>query len=366
MAKNSSKKPLNKKQKRQIKLILLKILLIFLIVLCTAVIGVVIVFHHYYSKMNIDKGNIDMVTTEFVEEDIDPNATDSDADLILSVDEQLKQNLEDSSTELMFSDNVYNILLIGNDSRDKNTLGRSDSMIIVSINKSTKEIILTSIMRDSYVYIPGHWNTRINAAYALGGPDLLIETIETNFKVKIDSYVAVNFFSFMDAVDAVGGVEIEVSNAEANVLNTYIAELNYLEGLPEGTDMLYGGGTYKLNGKQALAYSRIRYVGNADFDRTGRQREVLEKMMNSMRTASLSELNNVLNVVLPQVTTDISEGEMFTLLLDTTTTYKDYAIKQYRVPYDGTYQNLTIDGAAVLGLDLMTNINYLHRDIYGD
>ena len=358
------KKP---RTKKSVGRTILKVVIVLLIILCIAAIAVVIIFHHFYSKMQFDDGNLNYVTTEYVpDDDVDPNATDSDAEVILTVEEQLRLNMEDNSTPLMFSEDVYNILLIGNDSRDKNTLGRSDSMIIVSINKKTEEIVLTSIMRDSYVYIPGYGNSRINAAYAYGGADLLIDTIETNFKIKIDNYVAVNFFSFMDAVDAVGGVEITVSDAEVRVLNNYVTELNRLEGLPEDTDKLPCGGTYVLNGKQALGYSRIRYVGNADYERTERQRRVLELMFDKMKNCSLTEITDVLDVVLPEVTTDITEGEMFSLILGMTTDYKDYEVQQYRVPYDGTIQNLTINGAMVLGIDLQVNINNMRRDIYGE
>ena len=357
------------KPERKIKVwkTVLIVLIVILILLILAFIAVRVVFHHYYGKLNYDDGNMKMVTTETVpDEDINPDATDSDAEQIADVEEQIRRNMEDKSTPLMFSEDVYNILLIGQDSRDKNTLGRSDSMIIVSINRRAEEIIMTSIMRDSYVYIPDCGYSRINAAYAYGGPDLLIDTIESNFKIQIDSYVAVNFYSFIDVVDAVGGVEITVRDEEVKYLNNGVVEMNRLEGVPENTDKLEQGGTYILNGKQALGYARIRYVGNADYERTERQRRVLSQVFENMKDCSLSELNDILNTILPEVTTDIEEGEMFSLLLDTTAKYKDYDLKQYRVPYDGTIQDLTINGAMVLGIDLPQNIANMRRNIYGE
>lgn len=360
-------KDMDKQKKKKVWRVILNGLIVILVLLIIALLAVRIVFHYFYGKLNYDDGNMEMVTTETMpDEDINPEATDSDAEQIADVEEQIRQNMENKSIPLMFSEDVYNILLVGQDSRDKNTLGRSDSMIIVSINRRTEEIIMTSIMRDSYVYIPDCGYSRINAAYAYGGPNLLIDTIESNFKIQIDAYVAVNFYSFMDVVDAVGGVEITVSDAEVKVLNNYVQELNKLEGLPEDTDKLSRGGTYRLNGKQALGYSRIRYVGNADYERTERQRRVLSEVFKNMKDCSLSELNDVLNIVLPELTTDIAEGEMFSLLLDTTTKYKNYDLKQYRVPYDGTIQNLTINGAMVLGIDLPENIANMRRDIYGE
>lgn len=347
-------------------IIVLRIFLILAIVVVIAILAIVIVFHHYYGKLQYDDGKQTYATTEYEEEDADPTASDSDAEAIETVKDQVMQNLEDKSTPVKFSDDVYNILLIGNDSRDKNTLGRSDSMILVSINEQTKQIVMTSIMRDSYVYIPNVGTTRINAAYAYGGPELLMETVESNFKINIDKYVGVNFFSFMKVVDSVGGVEITVSDAEVNVLNNYIRELNKLEGLPEDTDKLTGGGTYVMNGKQALGYSRIRYVGNADYQRTERQRTVLNEIFTKVKDCNLKELQNVLDSVLPEVTTDIKEGEMFTLMLDFARKYKDYDIVQCRVPADGTITDLVINGAMVLGIDLPANIEYMHKSIYGE
>lgn len=362
--KNENVKKASKK-KKDVKKILMIVALSIVGLIFVLVVGAFLLFHHYYKKLNFDDGDVEFKTTEYTPDE-ESLASDSDAELIESADAALRENLENNSTPVMFSDDVYNILLIGQDSRDKYTLGRSDSMIIVSINKKTDEIIMTSIMRDIYTTIPGVGNARINAAYAYGGADLLIDTIQANFKIKIDSYVAVNFYSFMDVVDAVGGVEISVSDAEVRVLNSYVEEINELEGLPKNDGKLDKGGTYVLTGKQALGYSRIRYVGNADYERTERQRRVLEAVINKSKKLSLSKLNDLLEEVLPEVLTDIEEGQMLSLVLNFTTDYKDYDIKQCRVPYDGTYSGLTIDGADVLGIDFQTNINNLRRDIYGE
>lgn len=362
-----------KSSKKKIGKIIGIFLLSVAILAVLVVIAVRVIFHSYYDKLIYDDGkgglDVETMTTEYVlanDPDVDPTATESDAETILTMEEQLRRNLEDKSIPIKFSEDVYNILLIGHDSRDRNYLGNSDSMIIVSINKNTEEIILTSIMRDCYILRPGYGYGRINGAFAMGGPELLIETIEENFKIQIDGYVAVNFYAFMDIVDALGGVEITVKDEEVWVLNYYMDELNKLEGDPADTDKLTTGGTYLLNGKQALGYSRIRYVGNADYERTERQRRVLETVFGKLKDADLVELNDALNVVLPNVITDIKEGEMLSLLLGTTTDYRHYDIKQCRVPYDGTVENLNIGGAAVLGIDIQTNVEYMHRDIYGE
>ncbi len=361
-----------KKKKRVGKLILTVVIVILILAVIVAIAGLLI-FHNYYKKLNYDdgKGSVDIesMTTEYVAEedpDIDPNATETDAEIVLSYEEQLRQNLEDKSTPIKYSDDVYNILLVGHDSRYRDLLGNSDSMIVVSINKRTKEITLTSIMRDIYLYRPDHGYGRINGAFAMGGPDLLIQTIEENFKIDIDCYVAVSFYSFMDVVDAIGGVEITVKDEEIWILNNYVQELNGLLGLPADDGKLNTGGTYLLTGKQALGYSRIRYVGNADYERTERQRRVLNEIFSEVKDSDLVELNNLLNTILPNIITDISEGEMLSLLLNFSTDYKDYDIKQARVPYDGTFTPMNVGGAAVLGIDIQMNIDYMHRDIYGE
>ena len=211
--------------------------------------------------------------------------------------------------------------------------------------------------------IPGHGNNRINAAYAYGGADLLVETVEKNFKIQIDRYASVDFFVFMDIVDQMGGVELEISDEEFLVANAYINELNELLDEPYGTDWLPGGGLHHLNGKQALGYSRIRYVGDADFERTGRQRAVLEQIFNKVKNYNLIELNNLLNIILPEVTTDLTEGETITLALGMNA-YKKYDLKQYRLPYDGTWRDMRIKGMAVLGIDFEENVRNLKRDLY--
>lgn len=329
-------------------------------------------FRHYYGKLDYDDGTIiqEMDPEALIEETDSISESgevlpDSDAEVIAGADEELRQTIEANADTTLASDHVYNVLLVGHDSRSKDSRGRSDSMILVSINEETEEIIMTSIMRDCYVYIPGHGNSRINAAYAYGGGELLMETIETNFAIEIDNYAAINFYSFMEIVDAVGGVEITVSDAEVRVMNDYIKSHNELLGNPSEQDTLAAGGTYILNGSQALGYSRVRYVGNADYERTERQRKVLEALFAKVKDSSLTELNDLLNIVLPNIKTDIDENTMLGLLLNTTTDYKDYEIRQYRVPYDGTQTGIRVNGASVLSIDLDANIANMRRDIYG-
>ena len=339
--------------------------------------------HNYYSKMNIVGGRTEEAENygngsmeeewELIENENslsedklpDEDLPDSTEDEIDALEQSIRINMENQAEELMENKKVFNILLIGCDAREEGGRGRSDSIILISINKESEQLIATSIMRDIYVEIPGHGNNRINAAYAYGGADLLVETVEKNFKIQIDRYASVDFFVFMDIVDQMGGVDLEISDEEFLVANAYINELNVLLDEPYGTDWLPGGGPHHLNGKQALGYSRIRYVGDADFERTKRQRTVLEQIFNKVKDYNLIELNSLLNIILPEITTDLTEGEAITLALEMNA-YRKYDLKQYRLPYDGTWRDMRIKGMSVLGIDFEANIQNLKRDLYAD
>lgn len=352
------------------------------------------IFHSYYSKMAIrpveenytirsdalnDAGDIGDYSSILTDDDLDASEPDSPAEEIRSYEdylaenaaaqeEALKQSLSEDAMELPYdSEDVYNILLIGTDARYTGENSRSDTMIIVSINRETKKVIMTSIMRDIYCTIPGVGNTRINHAHAYGGVSLLLDTIEYNFGIHIDDYVTINFYGFMDAVDAIGGIPMEVSEGEIKWMNFYIDELNTLLGEDADTDRLSGSdvGELLLNGKQALAYSRVRYVGNADFERTSRQRNVLTAMMEKAKSLSLLELNDLMNTVLPCVTTNLTQGEVLSLLLHAGE-YLNYEVVSGRIPIDGSWQSLNVRGMAVLGIDFAANREYWREQVYGE
>lgn len=289
---------------------------------------------------------------------------DSSAEQITSAEEAIRKNMEDNSTAVLSDKNVFNILLIGTDNRVKGESSRSDAMILVSINKKNKTITAASLLRDIYLQIPGKNNNRLNAACAFGGPKLLMDTIEQNFKVSVDRYASVDFYVFMDIIDAVGGVTIEVTREEIPIINDYIAELNKLRGEKEGSDYLTEPGELILNGKQALGYARNRYTGT-DFERTEKQRRVLKEAFQKIKKLNLIQLNNLLNKLLPQVTTNLTEGEIFSMILSLPG-YAGYDIKQCRIPVDNSYQFMRIRGMEVITLDFDKNIKALREQIYPD
>ena len=280
-----------------------------------------------------------------------------------------KMNYQPYTTGYVRGSDVYgekgvtNILLIGTDERRTGDTERSDTMILLTIHPGNQKIIMTSILRDSYVEIPGYGKSRLNAAYQFGGADLLIQTIEQNFKIAVDYYAKVDFYSFVDIVDAVGGVMIDVDEGERNYVNGYLNEINALLGAPEGDGYLTSTGVQLLNGKQALSYARIRYIGT-DFQRTQRQREILQGVIANAKTSGPNAMLSLLDTVLPQIVTDIPEHNM-TMLILKCVFYLGYDIEESRIPMDGTWWNEDANGQEVLGIDFEANIQGIRQVLYG-
>ncbi len=273
----------------------------------------------------------------------------------------------ETAADVVDASGVKNILLIGSDTRNDET-GRSDTMILVSINSKTNKIVQTSFMRDILVSIPGYDNAKLNAAYAYGGAELVMDTIEQNFKIKVDKYVHIDFLSFVGIIDAVGGLELTVNDDEALAMNDPMNEVNDIIGRAHNTGNLSSGGTYHMDGVQSLAYARIRYAGDGDFDRTRRQREVIEKIIGKFEELSLFEKNKALEIILPEITTNISKTEIYFLCLRLPF-IMGYDMAQFRVPYGElgggfwTYGNY--NGESVLEIDFDKN-NALLKSVVVD
>lgn len=241
--------------------------------------------------------------------------------------------------------------------------GRTDSMMIVSVNTKDSTIKLTSLMRDCYVTIPGHSNNKLNAAYSFGGADLLIDTIQENFKIKIDGYAAVNFDSFEQVINLLGGVDIELGSAEANYLNT----TNYISN-PSYRNVRAGWNT--LNGNQALGYSRVRKVAtlggaNNDFGRTLRQRRVLNAIFDKYKSKSLPDMFSIMTQILPLIKTNLSSdkiSQVLTAIID----HGIMTIDNHRIPAEGMYEGGKNECGSVLLLDFDQNIQELYRIIFLD
>lgn len=273
--------------------------------------------------------------------------------------------IESLVEEPLKEEGVTNILLIGNDSRNNDESGRSDAMMLLSISGKTNTIHITSLLRDIYVEIPGHGSNRLNAAYAYGGAELLMETIEANFDIEVNRYMQVNFEAFANLVDAVGGVDLELTNEEVKLVNGYLWEYNILLGRPEGTDYFAEdlSGVIHLNGPQALAYCRNRYIGN-DFGRTERQRKVLSAMIKKAPMA-LTNLDDVIDGVFSNVTTNVTRFECISLASQAGS-FLTHDIIQGSIPLANTYSNATINEMSVLSVDFEANNEYIRTEIYGE
>ncbi len=276
------------------------------------------------------------------------------------------QEAESFADEPWREADVTNILLIGSDSRENVEGSRSDAMILLTISGKTKTIYMTSILRDIYVEIPGHEGNRLNAAYAYGGPELLMETINQNFDIFVSRYVLVNFEAFANLVDAVGGVTLSLTSEELEYVNAYLVEYNMITKRPEGTDYMDTSkeGQVHLNGPQALAYSRNRYIGT-DFGRTERQRKVLSEVLGKLPGALLTNPVQLMDGLLPNLTTNLTMQECFALSFQGGR-FLSWEIKQGSVPAEGTYQPADIRGMSVLQIDFEQNKEYFRNIMYGD
>lgn len=256
---------------------------------------------------------------------------------------------------------VQNIALFGVDSTDGGN-GRSDSTMILTIDREHKKLKITSLMRDSYVSIDGHGNDKLNHAYAFGGPELAIRTINQNFGLNIKDFATVNFSSLPKIIDTLGGVDIDIDSEELKYINDYINDLNRLN--KTNVSSITKTGLQKLNGTQAMAYCRIRYTTGGDYKRTERHREVLEKLFEGIKEVSVAKYPTILNDLMPMVKTSLSTSEI--LGLGTNMVNMGKNLEQDRFPKDSDGKESMINGVYYLQFDKNTTKNKLHQWIFED
>ncbi len=257
---------------------------------------------------------------------------------VTEVAQESATEAESESTELH---GTYNLLLVGLDVRaDANWNGNSDSMILVTVNHDVDKIFLTSFMRDMYAEIPGVGGRKLNNAYAVGGADLLEETLKDNFGVKIDNYCSATFGEAAKIIDLLGGVDLELSDAEIAVADGYLEEVcaSYGEGQTPDGNRFAGAGMQHLNGIQTVAYARIRYVGNNDYERTERQRRVLKALRESVDFTQIGEVTDFIKQVLEITENDIGTLDLLAMLAILPQA-RGYEIEEQRLPYDGLYHS---------------------------
>lgn len=246
------------------------------------------------------------------------------------------------------TEDIKNIALLGIDAIDGQA-GRSDSIVIATIDIIHKKIKLTSIMRDSYVDIPGYGMDKINHAYAFGGPQLSIKTINNNFGLNIENFASVNFSSLPDIIDILDGVNIEITEEELQYINRYIDNINTVTGA--NSSHITSTGVQSLDGVQALAYSRIRYTNGGDYVRTERHRNILNGLFNKIIELPKTSYLSLLNELLPHIKTNMTTREIFELGIDTLTVMRDINLEQKRFPLDGYCEGVYINSIYYLSFD---------------
>lgn len=254
------------------------------------------------------------------------------------------------------TDRVYNVLLLGDDARVNEPRSRSDTMMLVSYNRDTRTLHITSFMRDMFVptTLSGNTWNRINTIYAAGGPGRAINVVNNLFSLDVQRYAIVRFAGVFALVDQLDGLDIEVTKEEAKVINKIFPEY---EPLVEGVN--------HMNGRQVLAYSRMRHVADGDFARTIRQRYVLRVVLDKvLASKSLKDLIALMTFMFENVETNIPLDEIITMGSELFAGGKP-AVKEMRLPVDNAYNFAHFSGSSVLTINFQKNITALHESIYG-
>lgn len=273
-------------------------------------------------------------------------------------------NLSPETTQKEQEDKVTNIALFGVDTgREKNEAAHSDAIMVVSIDRVYKKIKLTSFMRDTYVDIEGHDKNKLNAAFAFGGPELAVKTLNQNFGLDITDYAVLDFVGLSNIIDTLGGVEVEVKEKEIKEINKYMKEVAKIK--KEKATPVEKAGLQLLNGNQATAYARIRKVGEGDFDRAERQKNVLSALFAKIKDQDMSKYPDIAATLLPYVDTSMSAGEIVKTGIG--------VLKQgmgnidwYRFPLYGYCKGEMIKGVWYLTTDLAVTREQIHQFIYED
>lgn len=328
---------------------LLIFLCIFLGIVLAALIGATVFANSFLGQINrVDKEQetLSDEQLEAILSETDPTEEGFEGEILNPEDVVLP---DEDAEVIDKSDNVVNIMLIGQDRRPGEGRQRSDAMILCTINKETKTLVLTSFLRDTYVKIPDvngkrYGKNRLNVPYVVGGMEALDECMLINFGIEIDHNVEVDFSGFEKIVDAVGGVDIDLTQREANKL-----------GLSAGVT--------HLNGAKALEYSRLRKI-DSDFGRTNRQRTVLIAILNKVKTLSINEILTLTDTIFPMITTDMTNGDIVGYVMDFFPLLKDLNVITQSAPTEGEYKGAMVNGMSVLVPDL-EKINARLRETIG-
>ena len=346
-----------------------RILTVLGILLVVGALAAFLYYQYLLGLVNIKPDNETTTSSEAVSEDDTVDEEEDDLDNSAGLEEIDEDDIDwNTSSDYRKEEGVLNFLLLGVDKQGGGK-GRSDAIIIATLNENTKELSLCSIMRDCYVQIPkyngkSYRATKINVSHAIGEGPLTVETVQQNFDIAIDGYAEVDFDAFAKVIDAVGGVEITLTSAEVSYLN------GRKSSIVDPSQRNVRVGTQTLNGVQALGYARIRKVAtsdglNNDFGRTSRQRVVLNALFDKYKSAGVLDLLGIMQKILPLVTTDLDKDEI-TSVLTKLVSVRPTSLKTMSVPVDGGYSDRFVENAgSVLALDMKKNRNAIHKFIFG-
>lgn len=346
--KNSTKNTFYKKNKLTWKKVILSIFFLFFIIL----IGVTFILNKYLNKVNKIEINENALS---IEENISHKET-------TALQNNETSTLQNSEAAALQNNDIQNIALFGIDETEGNP-GRSDCIMILTIDNKHKQLKLSSIIRDSYVVIPTKGKKdKINHAYAFGGPELALKTLNENFNLNLNQFVAVNFSSLPKIINSIDGIELDITTDELKYINDYIKSLNKLNGTTSSN--ITTSGIQKVDGTQALAYCRIRYTDGGDFERTHRHRIVLNQLFEKSKKLSMTLYPSMLDEILPIIHTNLEKSEIISLALDLNS-FRNGTILQDRFPYDNDGNGKLIDGIYYYVFDEKSTNLKMHEFIYG-
>lgn len=271
---------------------------------------------------------------------------------------------EDLADDTILKMNGYtNIALFGLDNRESGSYdtGHSDTIIIASVNNKTREVRLVSVYRDTYLRVDSDETySKANSAYYKGGPEQAVKMLNSNLDLSITEYLCVDWSALVQAIDALGGVDIEITAQEAELINAYIHEIDAMMGT--SSPAVYGEGVKTLTGAQATSYARIRKTSGDDFKRSSRQRIVIEAMLNKAKAASIGTLLDICNVVFDDISTTLELSEILGLAMH---------VKEYQIvsttgfPFEMTTRQISKIGDSVIPIVLENNVKQLHLYLFG-
>ena len=300
-------------------------------------------------------------------EEGETDTEESEATLTSEVESELiaqqQEAILNTADQMFQTKNTYNILLLGVDRRDQSWNGNSDVVMLVTVNMEKQKIYMTSFLRDLYVNISGIGVRKLNAASANGGPELAVQTLEENYQVQIDNYAMVDFNAMIDVIDALGGIDLEIDEAERVTANDYITCMCQDNEEDPEPHYIKEAGFVHLSGYQAVGYARNRYTGKgSDFRRTQRQRNVMTAILKKVQSGSYDSLTDVVKSIMPYITHDITQMEMIGILMKLNT-WIGYDTVEQHIPYDNEYY---VENEILIPKDMSDTITKLNGLLYGD